>query len=144
MILVHFYEKPGCANNARQKRLLEAAGCQVLAHDLLREPWMADRLRAFFGDRPVAQWFNPAAPRVKSGAVRPNDLDAATALALLLAEPLLIRRPLLEVDGWRTAGFDAAELAARFGLDLSGTASGLAGGTPGSVKPRQGNNTRAG
>jgi len=122
VMLVHFYEKPGCANNARQRRLLEAAGCQVLAHDLLREPWTADRLQAFFGDRPVAQWFNRAAPQVKSGAVRPDDLDAAAALALLLAEPLLIRRPLIEVDGWRTAGFDAAELAARFGLDLSGTA----------------------
>jgi nitrogenase-associated protein len=121
-MLVNFYEKPGCANNTRQRRLLEAAGCQVLAHDLLREPWTADRLRAFFGDRPVAQWFNRAAPRVKCGAVRPDDLDAATALALLLAEPLLIRRPLIEVAGWRTVGFDESELAARFGLDLPGAA----------------------
>jgi nitrogenase-associated protein len=121
-MLVNFYEKPGCANNTRQRRLLEAAGCQVLAHDLLSEPWTAERLRAFFGDRPVAQWFNRAAPRVKSGAVRPDELDATTALALLLAEPLLIRRPLIEVDGWRTVGFDAAELAARFGLDLPGAA----------------------
>lgn len=121
-MIVYFYEKPGCANNARQRRLLEVAGCQVLAHDLLREPWTADRLRAFFGDRPVAQWFNPAAPQVKSGAVRPNDLDAATALALLLAEPLLIRRPLIEVGGWRTVGFDETELAARLGLVLGATA----------------------
>ncbi len=115
---VNFYEKPGCANNPRQKRLLEAAGCRVLAHDLLREPWTAERLRAFFGDRPVAQWFNPAAPRVKSGAVRPDDLDAATALALLLAEPLLIRRPLIEVDGWRTVGFDPPALERRLGIRL--------------------------
>jgi nitrogenase-associated protein len=121
-MIVHFYEKPGCANNARHRRLLEAAGCQVLAHDLLREPWTADRLRAFFCDRPVAQWFNHAAPQVKSGAVRPDDLAAATALALLLAEPLLIRRPLIEVDGWRTVGFDETELAARLGLVLGATA----------------------
>lgn len=121
-MILHFYEKPGCVNNARQKRLLEAAGCRVLAHDLLREPWTAGRLRAFFGGRSVAQWFNRAAPQVKSGAVRPDDLDAAGALALLLAEPLLIRRPLIEVDGWRTAGFDAAELVARLGLVLTETA----------------------
>ena len=119
---VNFYEKPGCANNSRQKRLLEAAGCRVLAHDLLREPWTADRLRAFFGDRPVAQWFNRAAPRVKSGAVRPDDLDAATALSLLLAEPLLIRRPLIEVAGWRTVGFDAAELERQLGVRFASAA----------------------
>ncbi|MBC7163023.1 MAG: hypothetical protein H5U26_13085 [Immundisolibacter sp.] len=119
---VNFYEKPGCANNTRQKRLLEAAGCQVLAHDLLREPWTTERLRAFFGDRPVAQWFNRAAPRVKSGAVRPDDLDATTALALLLAEPLLIRRPLIEVAGWRTVGFDAAELERQIGVRFASAA----------------------
>jgi nitrogenase-associated protein len=121
-MLVNFYEKPGCANNTRQKRLLEAAGCQVLTHDLLSEPWTADRLRAFFGDRPVAQWFNRAAPRVKSGAVRPDDLDATTALALLLAEPLLIRRPLIEVAGWRTVGFDTAKLERQLGVRFASAA----------------------
>lgn len=120
-MLVNFYEKPGCANNARQRRLLEAAGCRVLAHDLLREPWTADRLRAFFGHRPVAQWFNRAAPQVKSGAIQPQMLDAATALSLLLAEPLLIRRPLIEVDGWRTVGFDAAALERRLGVGFDTT-----------------------
>lgn len=96
---VVFYEKPGCASNARQKRALQAAGCDVRAHDLLREPWTAARLRAFLEPLPVAQWFNPAAPPVKSGQINPAALTAEAALALLLDEPLLIRRPLIEVDG---------------------------------------------
>jgi nitrogenase-associated protein len=115
---VVFYEKPGCASNARQKRALQAAGCDVQAHDLLREPWTATRLRAFLAALPVAQWFNPAAPRVKSGEIDPAALTADAALALLLAEPLLIRRPLIEVDGWRTAGYDAAVLERRLGVRL--------------------------
>lgn len=115
---VAFYEKPGCASNARQKRALQAAGCHVQAHDLLREPWTAPRLRAFLAALPVAQWFNPAAPRVKSGEIDPATLTADAALALLLAEPLLIRRPLIEVDGWRTAGYDAAVLEQRLGIRL--------------------------
>lgn len=117
---VVFYEKPGCASNARQKRALQAAGCHVQAHDLLREPWTAARLRAFLAALPVAQWFNPAAPRVKSGEIDPAALAAEAALALLLAEPLLIRRPLIEVDGWRTAGYDAAVLERRLGIRLGG------------------------
>jgi nitrogenase-associated protein len=113
---VIFYEKPGCANNARQKHLLQAAGHEVIARDLLAEPWTAERLRAFFGDRPVAEWFNRAAPRVKSGEVAPERLDPLTALALMLEDPLLIRRPLLEADGRREAGFEPERIHAWLGL----------------------------
>jgi arsenate reductase-like glutaredoxin family protein len=42
---VIFYEKPRCATNARQRQLLEAAGHDVLARNLLSEPWTAQRLR---------------------------------------------------------------------------------------------------
>jgi nitrogenase-associated protein len=101
-----FYEKPGCRNNTRQKALLEASGHRVDAHNLLTEPWTGERLRTFFGQMPVATWFNRAAPKIKEGVVVPETFDEAAALAALLADPLLIRRPLIEVDGHRTAGFD--------------------------------------
>lgn len=115
-MVVVFYEKPGCANNTRQKALLAAAGHTVQAKSLLTEPWCAERLRAFFGELPVAQWFNPSAPRIKSGEVVPAQLDAEAALNLMLADPLLIRRPLMEVDGERRVGFDAAAVDAWIGL----------------------------
>lgn len=108
MTTVLFYEKPGCGTNARQKRLLEQAGHRVEAHSLLTEPWTAARLRSFFGATPVVSWFNPAAPRIKSGAVLPETMDADAAIALMLDDPLLIRRPLVEADGLRCAGFDRA------------------------------------
>jgi nitrogenase-associated protein len=116
MAHVVFYEKPGCANNARQKRLLEAAGHRLSVRDLLREPWTAERLLGFFGRRPVAEWFNRAAPQVKSGAVEPEKLDAAGAIALMLAEPILIRRPLIEVEGRREIGFDLEQVDAWIGV----------------------------
>jgi nitrogenase-associated protein len=111
-----FFEKPGCANNARQKQLLQGAGHRLEVRDLLREPWTAERLRGFFGDLPVAAWFNKAAPQVKSGAIDPDRLDEDQALALMLADPILIRRPLMEADGRRAAGFDPAEVEAWIGL----------------------------
>lgn len=117
MTTVIFYEKPGCTNNARQKVLLAAAGHTVLARNLLIEPWTAERLLAFFGHRPVAEWFNRAAPRVKSGEVVPQEVDAATALAMMRADPLLIRRPLIEADGRFEVGFDQALIDAWLGLN---------------------------
>ena len=116
MAKVTFYEKPGCANNTRQKHLLAEAGHQVEARNLLTEPWTASRLLAFFGNRPVAEWFNPAAPKVKSGEVNPSAITAEQALALMLAEPLLIRRPLMEVGDERMIGFDQIKVEDWIGL----------------------------
>lgn len=108
MATVHFYEKPGCLNNAKQKRLLADAGHMLIVHDLLKQPWRhnRERLRSFFGDLPVADWFNRAAPAVKSGEVVPESLDEGQAIELMVQQPLLIRRPLLEANGRRCAGFD--------------------------------------
>ncbi len=124
MATIIFYEKPGCQTNARQKQVLAAAGHIVDARNLLAEPWTEARLRGFFGDAPVSAWFNPAAPAVKSGLVDPHRLDAAAALAGMLADPLLIKRPLLEIGGNQCAGFNAADLASRLGLHLDATPQG--------------------
>jgi nitrogenase-associated protein len=116
MTTVIFYEKPGCANNTRQKKLLEAAGHEVIARSLLTEAWTRERLRGFLGDRPVAEWINRAAPRVKSGEIVPEHLDEEQALELMLTDPLFIRRPLMEADGECQAGFDRDRIHAWIGL----------------------------
>ncbi|MCR2828935.1 ADP-ribosyl-[dinitrogen reductase] hydrolase [Acidithiobacillus ferrooxidans] len=105
-----FYEKPGCANNARQIALLRAAGCVVEVHDLLQTAWTAETLRPYFSDRPVAEWFNPASPRVKSGEIVPEAFTEAGALAAMLLDPLLIRRPLMEAGDAKIAGFSEDQL----------------------------------
>ncbi len=119
MATVVFYEKPGCGNNTKQKVWLAASGHTVLAKNLLTEKWTAERLRAFFGTMPVAQWFNMASPRAKSGELDPAKFDADMALAIMLQDPLLIRRPLMEVDGQCRAGFDPEAVRAWIGLNNS-------------------------
>lgn len=126
MANVIFYEKPGCPGNARQKALLEAAGHAVEARDLLAASWTRMKLRSFLEGRPVPEWFNRDSPAVRSGEIVPEDCDEAIALALLQRHPLLIRRPLLEVDGVRTAGFDAAALHAWIGLGSGPPGAGVA------------------
>lgn len=113
---VIFFEKPGCGGNARQKALLEKAGHRVLARDLLSEPWTAETLRPYFGDRPVADWFNRAAPAVKSGEVVPEAMDEAAALALMIERPLLIRRPLMRVGDRTECGFETDRVESWIGL----------------------------
>lgn len=110
MATVIFYEKPGCINNTKQKTLLKAAGHEVQPHNLLTEPWTPDRLRSFFRELPVAEWFNRSAPRVTSGEVIPEQMDAETALALMVNEPLLIRRPLIQVGDRKEVGFDSERI----------------------------------
>jgi nitrogenase-associated protein len=94
---VLFFEKPGCLSNARQKALLAGLGHCLQVRNLLAEPWTPERLRPFFGDRPVRDWFNLTAPRVRSGEVLPDALGQPEALALMVEDPLLIRRPLIEI-----------------------------------------------
>ena len=82
---------------------------------LLAERWTAERLRGFFGATPVASWFNPAAPRIKSGEIDPAGYDASAALAIMLEDPLLIRRPLVEANEERCAGFDREPVTSLLG-----------------------------
>ncbi|NBC32658.1 MAG: hypothetical protein GVY13_08285 [Alphaproteobacteria bacterium] len=105
MAEVIFYGKPGCKGNARQVRVLEAAGHSVVFRDLLSEPWTADRLLEFFGNTDAPDWFNRSAVRVKTEEIVPERLSADEAMSLILTDTALIRRPLLEVDGVRQAGW---------------------------------------
>ena len=116
MVQVVFYEKPGCVGNAKQKRLLQAAGHALQVHSILAEPWTSERLRPFFGDRPIAEWFNPTAPAITRGEVRPTQLTADDALSLMINQPILIRRPLMQVGDRCVSGFDPAQVDDWIGL----------------------------
>lgn len=119
MATVVFYEKPGCINNTKQKALLKAAGHQVQAYNLLTQAWTVENLRLFFGNRPVGEWFNRTAPRVKSGEVVPEEIDAETALKLMVEDPILIRRPLIQVGERREMGFDQELVDGWIGLQAA-------------------------
>ncbi|MEW6256977.1 MAG: hypothetical protein AB1592_13570 [Pseudomonadota bacterium] len=115
-----FFGKPSCGGNARQRARLRASGHEVDERDLFTARWTAAELLTFLDDLAPADWFNPSAVRVKSGEIRPASFGRAEAMSLLLADPRLIRRPLLEVAGQRFAGWDEARLHALIGLDGRG------------------------
>lgn len=116
MARVVFFEKPGCVNNARQKALLRSLGHTLEVRDLLQEAWTPARLFAFFAERPMDEWINLVAPRVKSGEVIPAELSVEQLLALMVEDPLLIRRPLIETEAGRCCGFDDQPVLRALGL----------------------------
>jgi len=105
-MIIKFYEKPGCRNNTKQKLLLQSCGHEVIACSILSEAWTAETLKPFFTGKSVSEWFNRAAPRIKSGEVNPDDYDENAAIQAMIADHLLIRRPLMEVDNSFICGFD--------------------------------------
>lgn len=111
-----FYTKPGCSGGARQKALLEQSGHTVEERSIFAEEWTPDKLLAFFGDSPVEEWFNRNAPAVKSGLVVPGSLSREETLKLLGDNPLLIKRPLMQIGERKTAGFEQDRLREWIGL----------------------------
>ncbi len=114
-----FYEKPGCINNTKQKTLLQKAGYSVDARSLLTEPWTREQLAPYFTGLPVAQWFNRSAPRITSGEIVPELVDEESAWKLLLQEPLLIRRPLIQIGEHYLVGFEEERVNQLLALNFS-------------------------
>jgi nitrogenase-associated protein len=114
-----FYEKPGCIGNLKQQKLLRSQGIDFVVRDLISEPWSAERLRPYFEDKPVAQWFNTTAPRVKCGEFSIDDLNESEALTLMVDDPILIRRPLLEFGDLRQSGFETGTVLKTLGVVLN-------------------------
>lgn len=116
MTRLWFYEKPGCVGNRNQLALLRRMGYQPEVRNLLSQPWTADTLRPFFGSKPVPEWFNSTAPAVKNGAIKIARMAPDQALRLMLAEPLLICRPLLQYGSFRQSGFEYGPVLIALGI----------------------------
>jgi len=118
MVEIIFYEKPGCINNSQQKKLLRQAGHTVVAKSLLSEDWSKEsqQLLDFFAEKPISDWFNPSAPMIKQGLINPLQIDPQQAIKIMLAEPILIRRPLIQIGNKKISGFNLIEIEQFIGL----------------------------
>jgi nitrogenase-associated protein len=124
---VVFYQKSGSKKDREHKDLLAAAGYEVETRDLTAENWTSAGLRAFFAERPVPEWFDPAAPQVLSGEIDPSRANPQQALVMLSVNPSLINGPLIKCNGRCASGLDVKEL--RQFLEAH-----ACGGKPASVK----------
>lgn len=107
---VIFYEKPGCAGNERQKMLLTRQGISFQTKSLLDTAWNTDTLKQFFAGLEKKEMINKFAPRVKKGEIDISKLSKDELLNLMVDEPILIKRPLIEIGENKICGFDIEKI----------------------------------
>lgn len=105
MAEIVFYEKPGCINGEKQKVILRRAGHALRCINILTFPWRPDILMPFVSGKAPETMMNPSAPAIKKGELRAQALSFQEAVELMVGDPILIKRPLIEVDGMKIQGF---------------------------------------
>lgn len=101
-----FYTKPGCKGGQRQKELLLSSGHTVEERSIFDKTWTPESLKPYLVKLKIEDWYNKNAPDVKAGTVIPGALSMEDTLKLLCSNPILIKRPLMEINNQLIAGFD--------------------------------------
>ena len=74
----------------------------------------------FVEGKSPSMMMNFTAPAIKKGEIRPAELTFDEAVGLMIAYPILIKRPLIVVSGMHIQGFDDERLKPYLG-DWDGT-----------------------
>jgi len=101
-----FYEKSGCAGNKKQKNILLYQGLSFRTIDILKMNWTKETLTPFFKNKTKEDMINPFAPQIKNRILDINKLSKSELIEKMCKEPILIKRPLMEVGEHKLCGFD--------------------------------------
>ena len=105
-----FYEKTGCSGNAKQKELLKSHNISFSVKSLLDTKWSKETLSQFFEGLDINEIFNPFAPQIRDKEIDISKLSKDEAINLMIKNPILIKRPLLEINGTKICGFDIEKI----------------------------------
>lgn len=86
---------------------MNATGLDYAPRDYARKPLTADEIRAIGGSHPLREVINPRSPSFRKLRIERDGIDDAQALALMLENQNLVRRPTLAAGDVRIFGFDA-------------------------------------
>lgn len=116
---VKVYGITNCDTVKKARKFLEGAGVDYAFHDYKKSGADRDRLAAFMQEFGWDKVLNTRGTtwRKLSDEVKDATVDAASALELMLDQPSLIKRPIVEAEGGNLIGFDetAWELALEMG-----------------------------
>jgi len=113
------YGIANCDTVKRARAWLVAAGAQVEFHDFKKAGLNAAQLDAWLASVGWERLLNRQGTtwRKLTDAQRAAVVDAASAKAVMLANPSVVKRPVVRwADGHVSVGFDAADWAARLKL----------------------------
>ena len=110
---IQFYGIPNCDTVKKARKWLEANGCDCAFHDYKKEGADADRL---------GEWADAVGWEVllnrrgttfrKLSDAEKEGIDREKAIALMVAHPSMIKRPVVEHEGGLLVGFSEGEWAA--------------------------------
>ena len=81
------------------KAWLSRTDAEVEYRDFFTDPFSEDELRELLGDRPPSEHFSWNSPSRRKLGIDRDETSEDELIALMLQEPRLIRRPLIEIDG---------------------------------------------
>jgi Spx/MgsR family transcriptional regulator len=113
---ITLYGISNCDTVKRARAFLAGRGAAVQFHDFKKSGVPADRLAAWIASGGWERVLNRQGTtwRKLDDAAKAGVTDAASAAALMQAQPSVIKRPVVEwPDGTITVGFDEADFAAR-------------------------------
>ena len=113
-----FFEKSGCGGNARQKELLKKHNIIFEVRDLLNTKWSYEDLLGYFDGLEVADMFNSFAPQVRDKEIDITKLSKDEAINLMIKNPILIKRPLMQINGTKICGFDIDKINQLLNLNI--------------------------
>ncbi len=106
------YGIPNCDTVKKARKWLDAQGIEYAFHDYKKQGVPEDRLRAWVAEKGWEVLLNRRGTtfRALDDATK-ADLDAEKAVAVMLAHPSTIKRPVVENGATLLVGFDAAKWA---------------------------------
>ena len=109
------YGIPNCDTVKKARRWLDEQGVAYRFHDVRKDGLEPARLESWIDALGWEKLLNKAGTTFrKLSETDRNGLDAASAKALMLDQPAMIRRPIVEAPDGISVGFAAADWQARF------------------------------
>lgn len=109
------YGISNCDTVKRARRWLDEQGVAYRFHDVRKDGLDAERLQGWIDALGWEKLLNKAGTTFrKLPDAQKDGLDAASAKTLMLDQPEMIRRPVVEAAGALSVGFSPADWQARF------------------------------
>ncbi|KPL68849.1 ArsC family transcriptional regulator [Erythrobacter sp. SG61-1L] len=113
---IHFYGIPNCDTVKKARTWLDGQGLSYTFHDYKKEGADAAKLKGWAAIVGWEKLLNRAGTTFrKLPDEAKQDLDGAKAVALMVEQPSMIKRPVVEHSGGLLVGFKPEEWAAALG-----------------------------
>ena len=97
------------------KASLSQDGVELEERDFFKDSFTEAELRELLGDTPPADVFSWRSPSARKLGLDKDTVTADELVSLMVGEPRLIRRPLINVEGRLIVGTDKKAMAETFG-----------------------------